>query len=69
MNYICNIIRKDFTLLARSLLWVRAGRRDAARERRGREDLHAGSRDPQRDDIDDVPWRNYVEGEPLPPDR
>ena len=21
------------------------------------------------DDIEDVPWRNYVEGEPLPPDR
>ena len=21
------------------------------------------------DDVDDVPWRNYVEGEPLPPAR
>ena len=23
----------------------------------------------QLDDDEDVPWRNYVEGEPLPPDR
>ena len=42
---------------------------EEARERLGLEDLHAGSRDPQLDDIEDVPWRNYVEGEPLPPDR
>ena len=42
---------------------------EEARERLGLEDLHTGSRDPQLDDIEDVPWRNYVEGEPLPPDR
>ena len=42
---------------------------EEARERLGLEDLHTGSWDPQLDDIEDVPWRNYVEGEPLPPDR
>ena len=42
---------------------------EEARERLGLEDLHTGAWDPQLDDIEDVPWRNYVEGEPLPPDR
>ena len=38
-------------------------------EEAANEDLHTGAWDPQLDDIEDVPWRNYVEGEPLPPDR
>ena len=42
---------------------------EEARERLGLEDLHTGAWDPQLDEIEDVPWRNYVEGEPLPPDR
>ena len=48
---------------------ARAAMSEEARERLGLEDLHTGAWDPQLDDIEDVPWRNYVEGEPLPPDR